>query len=99
MLVKLNADYRSKEFYDIILGSARNLPGNSSPEPPPPPPRNHDPNSSGTTANDSKESNEMSEAECDMALNRASYGGKILALICILFLEFPSMKILNQFEL
>ncbi|XP_065205888.1 cell adhesion molecule Dscam1 isoform X13 [Planococcus citri] len=56
------------------FGSARNLPGNSSPEPPPPPPRNHDPNSSGTTANDSKESNEMSEAECDMALNRASYG-------------------------
>ncbi|XP_073989889.1 Down syndrome cell adhesion molecule 1 isoform X41 [Rhodnius prolixus] len=33
-----------------------------SPEPPPPPPRNHDANSS---ANDSKESNEMSEAECD----------------------------------
>ncbi|XP_039283540.1 Down syndrome cell adhesion molecule-like protein Dscam2 isoform X10 [Nilaparvata lugens] len=46
------------------VGSARNLPVSSSPEPPPPPPRNHDPNSSGS-ANDSKESNEISEAECD----------------------------------
>lgn len=42
----------------------------SSPEPPPPPPRNHDPN-------DSKDSNEISEAECDrdQLVNR-SYGGK-----------------------
>ncbi|XP_075224355.1 Down syndrome cell adhesion molecule 1 isoform X5 [Lycorma delicatula] len=46
------------------VGSARNLPISGSPEPPPPPPRNHDPNSSGS-ANDSKESNEISEAECD----------------------------------
>lgn len=62
----------------FYAGSARNLPGNGSPEPPPPPPRNHDPNNSGSTANDSKESNEISEAECDrdMAMNnRASYGG------------------------
>lgn len=42
----------------------------SSPEPPPPPPRNHDPN-------DSKDSNEISEAECDrdQLVNR-NYGGK-----------------------
>ncbi|XP_050442016.1 cell adhesion molecule Dscam2 isoform X15 [Adelges cooleyi] len=38
-----------------------------SPEPPPPPPRNHDPNVSSTSneANDSKDSNQISEAECD----------------------------------
>lgn len=62
----------------LISGSARNLPSNNSPEPPLPPPRNHDPNNSSTTANDSKESNEISEAECDrdMAMNRGSYGGK-----------------------
>ncbi|KAI5751952.1 hypothetical protein M8J77_012420 [Diaphorina citri] len=46
------------------FGSSRNIPTSNSPEPPPPPPRNHDPNSSGS-ANDSKESNEISEAECD----------------------------------
>ncbi|XP_055593982.1 cell adhesion molecule Dscam2 isoform X31 [Uranotaenia lowii] len=34
-----------------------------SPEPPPPPPRNHD--TSNSSFNDSKESNEISEAECD----------------------------------
>ncbi|KAK2577361.1 hypothetical protein KPH14_003477 [Odynerus spinipes] len=45
------------------VGSARNLPANGSPEPPPPPPRNHDQNNS--SFNDSKESNEISEAECD----------------------------------
>ncbi|XP_024939106.1 Down syndrome cell adhesion molecule-like protein Dscam2 isoform X43 [Cephus cinctus] len=45
------------------VGSARNLPMSGSPEPPPPPPRNHDPNNS--SFNDSKESNEISEAECD----------------------------------
>ncbi|XP_012286215.1 Down syndrome cell adhesion molecule-like protein Dscam2 isoform X2 [Orussus abietinus] len=45
------------------VGSARNLPTSGSPEPPPPPPRNHDPNNS--SFNDSKESNEISEAECD----------------------------------
>ncbi|EDW31485.1 GL10941 [Drosophila persimilis] len=44
------------------VGSARN-PGNGSPEPPPPPPRNHD--MSNSSFNDSKESNEISEAECD----------------------------------
>ncbi|XP_063221339.1 cell adhesion molecule Dscam2 isoform X2 [Bacillus rossius redtenbacheri] len=46
------------------VGSARNLPLSGSPEPPPPPPRNHDPNNS-SSYNDSKESNEISEAECD----------------------------------
>ncbi|XP_014598805.1 PREDICTED: Down syndrome cell adhesion molecule-like protein Dscam2 isoform X20 [Polistes canadensis] len=45
------------------VGSARNLPSSGSPEPPPPPPRNHDQNNS--SFNDSKESNEISEAECD----------------------------------
>nr|XP_050870201.1 cell adhesion molecule Dscam2-like isoform X50 [Vespula vulgaris] len=45
------------------VGSARNLPVSGSPEPPPPPPRNHDQNNS--SFNDSKESNEISEAECD----------------------------------
>ncbi|CAA9994319.1 unnamed protein product, partial [Nesidiocoris tenuis] len=39
-----------------------------SPEPPPPPPRNHD-----SSANDSKESNEMSEAECDRDMNNKNY--------------------------
>ncbi|XP_033230988.1 Down syndrome cell adhesion molecule-like protein Dscam2 isoform X4 [Belonocnema kinseyi] len=55
------------------VGSARNLPMSNSPEPPPPPPRNHDPNNSNF--NDSKESNEISEAECDrdQLINR-SYG-------------------------
>lgn len=49
----------------------------SSPEPPPPPPRNHDQNSS---ANDSKESNEISEAECDrdQLVNR-NYGGQLVS--------------------
>ncbi|XP_025152771.1 Down syndrome cell adhesion molecule-like protein Dscam2 isoform X22 [Harpegnathos saltator] len=45
------------------VGSARNIPVSGSPEPPPPPPRNHDQNNS--SFNDSKESNEISEAECD----------------------------------
>ncbi|XP_076239566.1 Down syndrome cell adhesion molecule 1 [Calliopsis andreniformis] len=45
------------------VGSARNIPLSGSPEPPPPPPRNHDQNNS--SFNDSKESNEISEAECD----------------------------------
>ncbi|XP_046611581.1 Down syndrome cell adhesion molecule-like protein Dscam2 isoform X5 [Neodiprion virginianus] len=55
------------------VGSARNLPMSGSPEPPPPPPRNHDPNNS--SFNDSKESNEISEAECDrdQIINR-NYG-------------------------
>ncbi|XP_052122025.1 cell adhesion molecule Dscam2 isoform X10 [Frankliniella occidentalis] len=55
------------------VGSARNLPMSSSPEPPPPPPRNHDPN-------DSKDSNEISEAECDrdQLVNR-SYGVNVRA--------------------
>ncbi|XP_059477741.1 cell adhesion molecule Dscam2 isoform X43 [Neocloeon triangulifer] len=52
------------------VGSARNLPMNGSPEPPPPPPRNHD-----NSFNESKDSNEISEAECDrdQLVNR-SYG-------------------------
>ncbi|XP_043269645.1 Down syndrome cell adhesion molecule-like protein Dscam2 isoform X2 [Venturia canescens] len=56
------------------VGSARNLPMSGSPEPPPPPPRNHDQNNS--SFNDSKESNEISEAECDrdqLQMNR-NYG-------------------------
>ncbi|XP_057660491.1 cell adhesion molecule Dscam2 isoform X12 [Diorhabda carinulata] len=53
------------------LGSLRIPPGNSSPEPPPPPPRNHDP-----SFNDSKDSNEISEAECDrdQLINSRTYG-------------------------
>lgn len=49
-------------------------PNNGSPEPPPPPPRNHDP-----SFNDSKDSNEISEAECDrdQLINSKSYGGKL----------------------
>lgn len=55
------------------LGSLRLQPTNSSPEPPPPPPRNHDP-----SFNDSKDSNEISEAECDrdQLINSRAYGGK-----------------------
>ncbi|XP_037024203.1 Down syndrome cell adhesion molecule-like protein Dscam2 isoform X8 [Bradysia coprophila] len=53
------------------VGSARNLP-NGSPEPPPPPPRNHD--TSNSSFNDSKESNEISEAECDRDHPRGNYG-------------------------
>ncbi|XP_017467248.1 PREDICTED: Down syndrome cell adhesion molecule-like protein Dscam2 isoform X33 [Rhagoletis zephyria] len=54
------------------VGSARN-PGNGSPEPPPPPPRNHD--MSNSSFNDSKESNEISEAECDRDHGpRGNYG-------------------------
>lgn len=56
-----------------ISGSTRNLPVNGSPEPPLPPPRNnHD------SLNDSKESNEISEAECDRDDPRGNYGGKII---------------------
>ncbi|XP_031640128.1 Down syndrome cell adhesion molecule-like protein Dscam2 isoform X17 [Contarinia nasturtii] len=50
------------------VGSTRNLPMNGSPEPPAPPPRNH--------LNDSKESNEISEAECDRDHPRGNYGEK-----------------------
>ncbi|KAM7342887.1 Down syndrome cell adhesion molecule 1 isoform 17-T19 [Cochliomyia hominivorax] len=54
------------------VGSTRN-PGNGSPEPPPPPPRNHD--MSNSSFNDSKESNEISEAECDRDHGpRGNYG-------------------------
>ncbi|XP_060529750.1 cell adhesion molecule Dscam2 isoform X6 [Cylas formicarius] len=53
------------------LGSLRIPPTSNSPEPPPPPPRNHDP-----SFNDSKDSNEISEAECDrdQLINSRSYG-------------------------
>lgn len=51
-------------------------PGNGSPEPPPPPPRNHD-------MNDSKDSNEISEAECDRDIPR--YGGKSILNYTIKF--------------
>ncbi|XP_025834465.1 Down syndrome cell adhesion molecule-like protein Dscam2 isoform X28 [Agrilus planipennis] len=55
------------------MGSMRLQPNNGSPEPPPPPPRNHDP-----SFNDSKDSNEISEAECDrdQLINSRSYGEK-----------------------
>ncbi|XP_020284773.1 Down syndrome cell adhesion molecule-like protein Dscam2 isoform X2 [Pseudomyrmex gracilis] len=46
------------------VGSARNIPISNSPEPPPPPPRNHQ-DQNNSSFNDSKESNEISEAECD----------------------------------
>ncbi|XP_071635315.1 Down syndrome cell adhesion molecule 1 isoform X18 [Temnothorax longispinosus] len=46
------------------VGSARNIPLSGSPEPPPPPPRNHQ-DQNNSSFNDSKESNEISEAECD----------------------------------
>ena len=61
-------------------GSIRNLNygnGNSSspePPPPPPPPRNHE-----GSFNDSKDSNELSEAECDrdqLLNNHRNYGGE-----------------------
>lgn len=57
------------------LGSMRVQPTSGSPEPPPPPPRNHDP-----SFNDSKDSNEISEAECDrdQLINSRTYGGKPL---------------------
>lgn len=57
----------------LFQGSARNLPMNGSPEPPPPPPRNHD-----NSFNESKDSNEISEAECDrdQLVNR-NYGGRV----------------------
>ncbi|XP_055906135.1 cell adhesion molecule Dscam2 isoform X21 [Eupeodes corollae] len=57
------------------VGSYRHMPGNGSPEPPPPPPRNHD--MSNSSFNDSKESNEISEAECDRDHGpRGNYGAK-----------------------
>lgn len=57
------------------LGSLKLQPTSSSPEPPPPPPRNHDP-----SFNDSKDSNEISEAECDrdQLINSRTYGGKLI---------------------
>lgn len=58
----------------FLIGSTRNLPMNGSPEPPAPPPRNHD--TSNSSFNDSKESNEISEAECDRDHPRGNYGGK-----------------------
>lgn len=54
------------------VGSARIVTngGGGSPEPPLPPPRNH-----AESLNDSKESNEISEAECDRDHPRGTYGG------------------------
>ncbi|ENN75860.1 hypothetical protein YQE_07589, partial [Dendroctonus ponderosae] len=56
----------------LDFSSLRIPPTSSSPEPPPPPPRNHDP-----SFNDSKDSNEISEAECDrdQLINSRTYGG------------------------
>lgn len=59
-------------------GSLKNTQLGDSPEPPPPPPppRNHE--TSNSSFNDSKESNEISEAECDRdgAGPRGNYGGE-----------------------
>lgn len=57
-------------------GSIKNNTLTGSPEPPPPPPpRNHE--TSNSSFNDSKESNEISEAECDRDNGpRGNYGGK-----------------------
>ncbi|XP_061381094.1 cell adhesion molecule Dscam2 isoform X11 [Danaus plexippus] len=41
----------------------------SSPEPPPPPPRNNTDNNCSSSFNESKDSNEISEAECDQPRN------------------------------
>ncbi|XP_070503177.1 cell adhesion molecule Dscam1 isoform X23 [Chironomus tepperi] len=67
------------EHYDSRGSIGRRSQGsikNSSPEPPPPPPpRNHE--TSNSSFNDSKESNEISEAECDRDNGpRGNYGGK-----------------------
>lgn len=60
---------------------------NDSPEPPPPPPRNHD--TSNSSFNDSKESNEISEAECDRDHGpRGNYGG-ISIFIYFFYYIFP----------
>ena len=59
-------------------GSLKNMTQmNGSPEPPPPPPpRNNE--TSNSSFNDSKESNEISEAECDRDNGpRGNYGGDI----------------------
>lgn len=69
------------------IGSTRNLPMNDSPEPPPPPPRNHD--TSNSSFNDSKESNEISEAECDRDHGpRGNYGG-ISIFVYYFYYIFP----------
>lgn len=62
------------------LGSLRIQQANSSPEPPPPPPRNHDP-----SFNDSKDSNEISEAECDrdQLITSRNYGGELQSIISL----------------
>lgn len=62
------------KLFAIASGSTRNLPVNGSPEPPLPPPRNHD------SLNDSKESNDISEAECDRDHPRGNYGGKTVSV-------------------
>lgn len=58
-------------------GSIKNTQLSGSPEPPPPPPpRNHE--TSNSSFNDSKESNEISEAECDRDNGpRGNYGGRL----------------------
>lgn len=55
--------------------------GNGSPEPPPPPPppRNHDQQGNGSF-NDSKESNEISEAECDRDQLPRNYAGEFFII-------------------
>lgn len=78
-----------------LEGSTRNLPMNGSPEPPPPPPRNHD--TSNSSFNDSKESNEISEAECDRDHGpRGNYGGKSIAQTRIL--SFNIRDILSEID-
>lgn len=72
-------------------GSIKNTQLNGSPElPPAPPPRNHE--TSNSSFNDSKESNEISEAECDRDNGpRGNYGGEwhfALIKLCSDFLTF-----------
>lgn len=59
------------------IGSLKNTQLSGSPEPPPPPPpRTNNNETSNSSFNDSKESNEISEAECDRDMNQSRYGGK-----------------------
>lgn len=64
---------------------------NGSPEPPPPPPpRNHE--TSNSSFNDSKESNEISEAECDRDNGpRGNYGKLVLQQ------NIFSSRVMNRF--
>ncbi|KAI8422218.1 hypothetical protein MSG28_006117 [Choristoneura fumiferana] len=51
---------------NLIIGTRK---CGGSPEPPPPPPRNNADNNCSSSFNESKDSNEISEAECDQPRN------------------------------